>query len=45
MMFHAPSAPVADAGGGSRVLTFVLVAGITMVVVILTGLLVILGSD
>ncbi len=31
--------------GGSRVLSLVLVAGITMIVVILTGLLVILGSD
>ncbi|MBX3220824.1 MAG: protein kinase [Labilithrix sp.] len=41
--FRPARPPVA--GGGSRVLGFVLVAGITMVVVILTGLLVILGSD
>ncbi len=32
-------------GGGSRALVLVLVAGITMVIVVLTGLLVILGSD
>ncbi|MCW5834294.1 MAG: protein kinase [Labilithrix sp.] len=38
-------APPPASGGGSRVLGFVLVAGITMVVVILTGLVVILGSD
>ncbi len=37
--------PVARSGGGSRVLMFFLVVGITMVVVILTGLLVILGMD
>lgn len=38
-------APPGRAGGGSPVLRLVLVAGITMIVVILTGLLVILGSD
>lgn len=38
-------APPPASSGGSRVLGYVLVAGITMVVVILTGLVVILGSD
>jgi len=38
-------APVEPASGGSRFLSLVLVAGITMIVVILTGLLVILGLD
>ncbi len=37
--------PVQPAGGGSKMLTLVLVAGASMVIVILTGLLVILGSD
>ncbi len=41
----APSAPAREASGGPRVLSLVLVAGVTMIVVILTGLLVILGSD
>ncbi len=46
MVFPPPaSSPARTPGGGSRILTFILVAGITMVVVILTGLLVILGSD
>jgi hypothetical protein len=37
--------PVEQAQGGSKVLPLVLVAAISMVIVILTGLLVILGSD
>ena len=42
---HSQPALPEPAAGGSRVLSLVLVAGITMIVVILTGLLVILGSD
>lgn len=46
MMFVGGGArPATRPLGGSRVLVFLLVAGITMVVVILTGLLVILGLD
>lgn len=43
--FVAAAAPLEPGGRVSQVLSLVLVAGVTMVVVILTGLLVILGSD
>ncbi len=46
LMYAMQTAPAeAASSGGSRVLVFMLVAGITMVVVIITGLLVILASD
>ncbi len=41
----APTVPIGRAKPPSRVLVYIVVAGITMIVVILTGLLVILASD
>jgi len=43
-MVH-PAAKKPDAGGFSGALVFIAVAGITMVVVILTGLVVIVGTE